>query len=90
MLEYGNPKSYYIRNYQAVQLPNDSWQLNDGELHWYNVHGEFHNIIGPALIYTNGEVAWYLNDTRYFDFAEWLTETPISDEHKMLLRLQYA
>jgi hypothetical protein len=90
MSDYNNPKAYYIRAYKAVQLPNDSWQLNDGELHWYNVHGEFHNTIGPALIYTNGAVAWYLNNDRYAHFADWLNDSPISDEHKMLLRLQYS
>jgi|TARA_B110000259_G_scaffold125531_1_gene142082 hypothetical protein len=61
--------------------------------HYGEVYGSsggwLHRIDGPALTQSNGNVHWYLNgDLHTFD--EWIKLTPISDEEKMLLRLQYG
>ena len=61
--------------------------------HYGEVYGSsgawLHRIDGPALTQSNGDVEWYLNgDLHTFD--EWIKLTPISDEKKMLLRLQYG
>jgi len=60
-----------------------------GDVYWYNEIGEMHRIDGPAHESWNGVVYWYINDAEY-DFNEWMTLVPISDEVKMLLRLRYA
>jgi hypothetical protein len=39
----------------------------------YNDDGEVHNQHGPAIIWTNGDVFWYLKDVPY-TFDEWLIE----------------
>ena len=61
---------------------------NDIQCWYYDTKGFPHRTDGPALTYLNGWIFWYLHGNLY-DFNEWLKLTPISDEQKMLLRLQY-
>jgi hypothetical protein len=78
-----------ISDYNAVEQSDGSWLHNDGDIFWYNEAGQDHREDGPASIYTSGSVFWYLNGYVY-SFDKWLKLTPISDEAKMLLRLQYG
>jgi hypothetical protein len=55
---------------------------------YYDTKGFPHREDGPALIYPNGQAYWYLHGTLY-TFNEYLKLTPIPDEQKLLLRLQY-
>jgi hypothetical protein len=75
--------------HKTVRQPNGSYLNTQGTSTWYNELGQHHRIDGPSIIYTrNGPKRWYLNGKLY-DFNEWLTLTPIPDEQKLLLRLQY-
>jgi hypothetical protein len=78
----------HIRDYEAVEQSDGSWLHNDDEIFWYNEIGQIHREDGPAVITDEDEIFWYLADKQY-EFGKWLKETPISDEEKMLLRLQY-
>jgi hypothetical protein len=60
-----------------------------GTIRWYNKLGYYHKETGPALIYSDGELDWFLNGTKY-SFSDWIKRTPTTDEQKLLLRLQYA
>jgi hypothetical protein len=75
-------------HYGAEEQPDGSWLHDDGEVEWYNELGEIHREDGPAII-RKGHMYWSLNDREY-SLKDWLKRTPISDEAKMLLRLQYA
>ena len=78
--------------HKAVIQPNGSYINKYGTINWFNNQGQYHRLDGPAIIYDDwngGEICWYINNTQY-DFKEWLTLTPITDEQKLLLRLQYA
>ena len=79
----------HINDYDAVEQSDGSWLHNDGDVYWYNERGDTHREDGPAVISINGDVEWLLNSKRY-TLDEWLKLTPISDEQKMLLRLQYG
>jgi hypothetical protein len=69
--------------------PDGSYLDNEGDIIWYNEEGAWHNDDGPAIIKSDGQLWWYLNDKEYV-FKKWLALTQASDETKMLLRLQYA
>jgi hypothetical protein len=60
----------------------------DGAAFWFQ-HGDLHREDGPAAIYASGKVRWVLNRHSY-SFDEWLEKTPISDEQKVMLKLQYS
>lgn len=79
----------HITNYNAELQLNGSYLHEDGDVYWYNELGEIHNADGPAIIRNNGEATWHLNDKRY-TFNEWCIGALISEETRMLLRLQYG
>jgi len=84
-----NNREVHIIEFGAVEQSDGSWLHNDGDKYWYNDEGAVHRDDGPAFIEPEGCVYWYLKDQRY-SFDNWLNVLPISDEEKMLLRLQYA
>jgi hypothetical protein len=75
-------------HYGAKQQPDGSWLHDDGDVYWFNDEGDVHRADGPAII-RNGHMYWSLNDREY-SLEDWLKRTPISDEDKMMLRLQYG
>jgi hypothetical protein len=77
-----------IEVFGAIERSDGSYVHNDGDIFWYDEEGFNHREDGPAMIYANGKVAWYLNDIKY-SFAEWCDNVNISDEVKMMLRLSY-
>ena len=79
---------YHIREYEAVVQPDGSYLHEDGDVCWYSEVGDIHREDGPSIISPDGDVEWCLNNIVY-TFNDWLKLTPISDEEKMLLRLQY-
>jgi hypothetical protein len=72
----------------AVQQSNGSYINMFNTTKWYNEHGQYHREDGPAVTYNTGKARYWLNDINY-SFNEWLKLTPITDEQKLLLRLQY-
>jgi hypothetical protein len=81
-------RQFQIVMYEAMEQPDGSYLNNQGTIAWYNKEGKVHKEDGPAIITNGGDILWYHHGTRY-SFANWLTVTPASEEHKMLLRLQY-
>lgn len=65
---------------------------DDGRKCWY-IHGNRHRIDGPAIMQPklDGRIrfSWYL-DGKVYPFDEFLKLTPISEEQKTLLKLQYG
>ena len=61
----------------------------DGDEDWY-LHGDYHRTNGPAIVWHDGDEDWYLHGSCY-TFDEWLeANTEISDEEKVMLKLQYG
>ena len=73
----------------AKQQPDGSYIFPDGTIRWYNDAGRSHREDGPASIYLDGKVYWYLNDKHYV-FNKWCNQLNITDEQKLLLKLQYV
>ena len=53
------------------------------------LHGDLHCVDGPAMIHSNDDYEWYLNG-RWYCFAEFLRETPLTDDEKLELVLKYG
>jgi len=77
------------RNFCATLQDDGSYLLDRGEILWYNEFGELHRDDGPATVYPDGKIDWYWEDD-YHTFNTWLMIATISDEQKMMLRLQYG
>jgi hypothetical protein len=81
-------RDYAIKKHGAVLQSNGSYLTRNDINIWFDTYGQPHRTDGPAVTYPDGMIRWYINDHRY-DFIDWLKLTPITDEHKLLLRLQY-
>ena len=79
------------------------WRLN-GNLHredgpaieWANgdkawcVNNNLHRTAGPAVEYADGHATWHLEGIR-LSFEEWLAKTTgVTDEEKVMFKLQYG
>jgi hypothetical protein len=82
-------KHYNIKYGKAIQQPNRSYINANNTVTWYNEQDACHREDGPAVIYSNGSATWYLDGKQYL-FKEYLILTPITDEQKLILRLQYG
>jgi hypothetical protein len=85
-----NSRDVAIQTCGAVIQQNGSYITLKKIILWFNEHGQLHRENGPAIIYPNSRPMFYYNDHPISSFNEWIKLTPISDESKMLLRLQYA
>jgi hypothetical protein len=84
-----NAKDWAITYYNAVEQSDSSYLYPEGARRWFNEAGQYHREDGPAFIWHDGSVDWYINDKSYF-FDDWCDKVSISDEAKMMLRLQYV
>jgi hypothetical protein len=72
----------------AQQQQDMSWVFHNGITRWYNEAGQLHREDGPAVILPDGGVEWWFNGT-HISFSLWCRRLIITDEQKLLLRLQY-
>jgi hypothetical protein len=61
---------------------------DNGGYEWW-LNGCRHRTDGPAIKRATGSLAWWLNG-RIYAFRIWLDLTPINNEEKLLLKLQYG
>tara|TARA_B110000902_G_scaffold214945_1_gene247195 strand:- start:191 stop:460 length:270 start_codon:yes stop_codon:yes gene_type:complete len=85
-----NHRDNDITETNAVEQPDGSYIDEFGDILRYNKVGQRHGEFGPAIIYDEGDYSaeWYFHG-RSCSFDEWLKLSTISDEQKMMLRLQY-
>jgi hypothetical protein len=86
-----NHREKDIKYAGAIQQPDGSYINERNIVTWYNSKGRRHNSTGPAVIFSELSTLspqWHLNGKQYL-FKAWLTLTPITDETKLLVRLQY-
>jgi hypothetical protein len=64
-------------------MNNDSRMYKNkyGNKVWRNSRGEIHRVDGPAVIYSNGEKEWVINNIVYATKEGWFDA--LSDEAKM-------
>jgi len=84
-------KHYHEQHLNGVLQDDGSYANSMGNNHWkgwYNASGKLHRVEGPAII-MNGNPRWYI-DGRQHAFDDWCRSVGISEETKMMLRLQYG
>ena len=90
MLDDESNRDFVINNRGAVEQSDGSYVDRSGTISWFNDDGEWHREEGPAVIYIYPDAeVWWLNNIIY-SFNDWLKLSTVSDEQKMMLRLQYA
>jgi hypothetical protein len=61
----------------------------DGDKRWY-LNGQLHRTDGPAVEFANGSKYWYLNDQK-LSFDRWLAaNTELSDQQRVMFKLEYV
>jgi hypothetical protein len=108
--EYGE-KFWYDSNGKFHRDDGPAVIYADGDKAWYQ-HGKFHRDDGPAVEYADGDKFWYQHDKRHrydgpavehadgtnewwlndelLTFEEWLDKVNMSDEDKVMMKLQYG
>ena len=83
--------AFDISVHQAVLQSDGSYLLKAGTRVWYNELGNVHREDGPAVIGCPKifGVQWCWNGESIM-FNDWCDFAGVSDEYKMLLRLQYG
>jgi hypothetical protein len=65
------------------------YEYANGHKDW-RLGNTFHRTDGPAIEYVNGNKSWYLYATKY-TFDNWLAKTTgLTDEEKVMIKLQYG
>jgi hypothetical protein len=89
MTEWADGVKEWRLNGKFHRTDGPALEYADGRKDWV-LHGEFHREDGPAIEDANGVNSWYLHG-KYLKFDEWLEEnTEISDDEKVMLKLQYG
>jgi hypothetical protein len=83
----GNKFWYLYGERHRVDGPAIEW-ANGSESWWLNDNR--HRVDGPAIEYADGSKGWRLNG-KYYTFDDWLKINKfISNEEKLMLKLQYG
>jgi hypothetical protein len=81
-------KVWYLRGY-FHRTDGPAIEHVNGDKQWC-LHGANHRDDGPAIERANGTVHWYLNG-RFLSFDDWLMQTTgLTDEEKVMMKLQYG
>jgi hypothetical protein len=89
MIEYKNGDKAWFLNGSRHRADGPAVIRSNGITAWWQF-GIRHRIDGPAIEYKDGRKSWYLNDT-YYGFDDWLYKNAIlSEEEKIMLKLQYG
>jgi|TARA_R110000851_G_scaffold115046_1_gene240842 hypothetical protein len=81
-------KHWYDGNHELHRDNDPAVILADSYQAWYQ-HGLRHRANGPAVEFASGTKLWYLHDIR-LSFDKWLNKVDISDEDKVMMKLQYG
>jgi hypothetical protein len=90
MTEYPDgAKVWRLPSRQIHRIDGPAVELVSGHKNWY-LNGYLHRTCGPAINKPNGDIFWYLNGELLF-FDEWLAQTTgLTDEEKVMMKLQYG
>lgn len=60
----------------------------DGTKLWYNKDRQLHRIDGPAVIWPDGYVTWWLNGNLY-SFTEWADQLKLDPKKRLQMVLKW-
>jgi ribosomal protein L25 (general stress protein Ctc) len=85
---YANGDKSWLQHGKKHRDDGPAIEWANGHKEWWQ-HGKCHRDDGPAVIYADGDKSWYLNG-KYFTFDKWLDEVKMSNEDKVMMKLQYG
>jgi hypothetical protein len=81
-------KEWYL-NGQYHRTDGPAIEFADGAKWWY-LNGRRHRTDGPATEEADGSKEWFLND-QYYSFDQWLeANTELSDQQRVMFKLEHA
>jgi hypothetical protein len=81
-------KSWYLYG-DCHRIDGPAIEYADGDAWWYS-EGKLHRADGPAVEYADGRKGWWLHST-HLSFNEWLDQNKtLTDEEKVMFKLQYG
>jgi hypothetical protein len=81
-------KRWYL-NGQLHRTDGPAIEFADGAKWWY-LNGRRHRTDGPATEEADGSKEWFLND-QYYSFDQWLeANTELSDQQRVMFKLEHA
>ena len=77
-----------------TSLESMASEYTDGTIRWTQQAADgylmYHRIDGPAIEYPDGRSGWWLND-KHLTFDKWLDlNNELTDEGKVMFKLQYG
>jgi hypothetical protein len=64
-------------------------ERTNGDKFWY-LNDQLHRTDGPAVEGANGNKSWFLNG-QYYTFDQWLAaNTELSDQQRVMFKLEYV
>ena len=85
----GSMRDELIERYGAIKQSDGTYVDEFGGVNWFNERGEWHRVDGPAVLHKEQGATWFFDGVN-FPFNEWCNIVGISEEYKMMLRLQYG
>jgi hypothetical protein len=86
--KYGH-KCWYNADGKFHRDDGPAIEYAHGDKFWFQ-HGEFHRNDGPAIEYANGDTKWCQHD-HALSFDKWLAKNQtLTNEEKVMMKLQYA
>jgi hypothetical protein len=88
-IEFVDGTKYWYLHDQIHRVDGPAFERQNSHKEWW-LNNQLHRVDGPAIERVNGSKDWWLNSKNY-SFDEWLeANTYISEEEKLMLKLQYG
>jgi hypothetical protein len=85
-----NGTKWWWANGQRHRTDGPAIEWADGDTEWY-LYGVLHRTDGPAVEWANGDPPWWYIHGQGYLFDEWLDLNPeLSDDEKLMMKLQYG
>jgi len=88
-IKFGDWRALSVKWSGATIQSDGSYITIGGQVSWYNDYGKLHCLDGPAFFKVGGGCEWHIDGAMY-TFEDWCAMANISDERKMMLRLQFV
>jgi hypothetical protein len=80
---------YWFLNDKLHRTDGPAIEYATGDKLWY-LNDQLHRTDGPAIEYADGDKVWYLND-QYYSFNQWLeANTELSDQQRVMFKLEWS
>jgi hypothetical protein len=89
MFEYASGDKDWRRGNTLHREDGPAVEWKNGTKSWW-LNGNRHRTDGPAIEWANGDARWWLNG-KILSFDAWLAKTTgLTDEEKVMFKLQYG